>query len=187
MRRFSHEVGFVIETCFKCGIQFGITQDLYDTLQRLGEDRSFYCPNGHGQIYIESAEQRLKKQLEEEQLCVKLLRESERRALQDAEHFKSQRNGYKGQLARVKKRIANGICPCCNRYFENLHRHMQSKHKDFIEESGLIQAMDARTPEDFDAIVDKVLGSYAPSTQAQYRMAAKAIRAALFQDVEPPK
>lgn len=32
---------------------------------------------------------------------------------------------------RIKNRVKNGVCPCCNRTFENLARHMQAKHSDF--------------------------------------------------------
>jgi hypothetical protein len=31
----------------------------------------------------------------------------------------------------MRKRIQSGVCPCCNRTFENLGRHMKSKHPAF--------------------------------------------------------
>lgn len=37
----------------------------------------------------------------------------------------------KGQLTKTKKRIANGVCPCCNRSFANLERHMAGQHPDY--------------------------------------------------------
>lgn len=37
----------------------------------------------------------------------------------------------KGVTTRIKNRVRRGVCPCCNRYFENLQRHMESKHADY--------------------------------------------------------
>jgi hypothetical protein len=31
---------------------------------------------------------------------------------------------------RIEKRIHAGVCPCCNRTFQNLARHMNTKHPD---------------------------------------------------------
>lgn len=28
-------------------------------------------------------------------------------------------------------RIRNGVCPCCNRSFKDVHRHMKSQHPEF--------------------------------------------------------
>ncbi len=36
-------------------------------------------------------------------------------------------------MTKVKKRAANGVCPCCNRTFSDLARHMKAKHPDFAE------------------------------------------------------
>ena len=38
---------------------------------------------------------------------------------------------YKGHLTRVKRRVGNGVCPCCNRTFKNLADHMTTKHPDY--------------------------------------------------------
>ena len=36
----------------------------------------------------------------------------------------------KGHLTRAKKRHRAGLCPCCNRQFQDLVRHMASKHPE---------------------------------------------------------
>lgn len=33
--------------------------------------------------------------------------------------------------ARLQKRIEKGVCPCCNRTFLNLQKHMATKHPEF--------------------------------------------------------
>jgi hypothetical protein len=36
-----------------------------------------------------------------------------------------------GQVTRIKNRVKNGVCICCNRSFSDLHQHMLTKHPDF--------------------------------------------------------
>lgn len=41
------------------------------------------------------------------------------------------RNAVEAEAAKARrklKRVQNGVCPCCNRSFWNLERHMKSKH-----------------------------------------------------------
>lgn len=37
---------------------------------------------------------------------------------------------------RLKKRLKNGVCPCCTRSFQNLRRHIASKHPEFDKSVG---------------------------------------------------
>ncbi len=41
------------------------------------------------------------------------------------------RRAEKGAKTRIKNRVANGVCPCCNRSFVNLARHMHNQHPAF--------------------------------------------------------
>lgn len=120
---------FYIETCYKCGIGFGMPRSYQrDRVQKGG---SFYCPNGHAQCYVESEVERLEKELA-------LEKERKERALTEANILRQNnktlersRAAVSGHLKRTKKRIQNGVCPCCNRTFRNLARHMATKHKDY--------------------------------------------------------
>lgn len=49
-------------------------------------------------------------------------------------HAENRRRAEKGAKTRLKKRIANGVCACCGRSFENLRRHMATKHPDFVKD-----------------------------------------------------
>ena len=40
---------------------------------------------------------------------------------------------------RMRERVMNGVCPCCNRTFQNLREHMKSEHADF----GTVQTLAA--------------------------------------------
>jgi hypothetical protein len=131
---FTHTSTFVVVTCYECGIEFGVPKYFNEQCHEKGEDKSFYCPNGHGQVYTKTEAQRLREQLANAKRDLKWESESRLRAQQDAEYFKKSRNAYTGKVTSLKNRAANGICPCCSRYFANLHRHMQSKHPEFTAE-----------------------------------------------------
>jgi hypothetical protein len=34
------------------------------------------------------------------------------------------------ELRRIQKRTAAGVCPCCNRTFQQLARHMKTRHPE---------------------------------------------------------
>lgn len=111
-----------IVMCASCGIPFGITRDL---VNRRREDHSdFKCPMGHENVYQGKTEaEKLKEQLAEA-LAAK------ERAYQRESHALRQVSYHKGETTKIKNRIKNGVCPSCRRSFENLRRHMASKHKE---------------------------------------------------------
>lgn len=37
------------------------------------------------------------------------------------------------EAERLRRRTAAGVCPCCNRSFVQLARHMKTKHPDHVE------------------------------------------------------
>lgn len=117
------EVGaFITETCCNCGIAFGMPEKFQK--EKLQKGGSFYCPNGHGQHYCESDVKKLEKQLLNEQS-----RHDQTKAkLRDT---KGSLVAEKGHRTRLKNRIKNGVCPCCNRYFQNLHKHMKGQHPEY--------------------------------------------------------
>lgn len=114
-------------TCYKCGVAFGVPA--YFKEQRIKDRHSFYCPNGHGQHFIgKTEEQRLREQLETE-------RQRSEWNRRKAERIERQRRALKGQVTKIKKRVGHGVCPCCSRSFENLRRHMETKHPTYSEVS----------------------------------------------------
>ncbi len=40
------------------------------------------------------------------------------------------------RVAAERERIVSGVCPCCNRTFQNLARHIAGQHPDFAEPAG---------------------------------------------------
>lgn len=114
--------GTLIVTKCWCGISHGVPQELYDQADRCG--KTVYCPLGHSWVLGDSETKKLKAQLAS--------------AREESEHYREQRDyaerqarAHKGHHTRTKNRIANGVCPCCNRTFVNLGKHMKSQHPDF--------------------------------------------------------
>ncbi len=114
-------LNFEVITCYKCGVPFAVPAKMRQELIRTQE--SFYCPSGHSQCYTgETAEQRLKRQLEEKEKTISRL------AVE-----KIQLDGQVSTLNRKLKRVHNGTRPCCKRSFKNLQRHMKTKHPDVVK------------------------------------------------------
>jgi hypothetical protein len=119
----------VEETCCNCFTHFAMDRALHDRSR--AEGGTFYCPNGHGQHYTETEVQRLKKQLDNANKRMGWAEDSATRALAEAQQTRREKAAIKGQLTKTRNRIANGVCPCCNRTFQNVARHMTTKHPDF--------------------------------------------------------
>lgn len=122
---------FEVIYCYECKIPFAVPAVIRADWQQNGEN--FYCPNGHIQHYTESDVQRLNKKLKREQEQLELERKRTQWAQQAARNAENRRRAEKAAKTRIKNRVAKGVCPCCNRSFPNLHRHMETKHPDYTE------------------------------------------------------
>lgn len=77
-------------------------------------------------------QERLRKEAEERLARERAAFDQEKASLRDSLAFtESRRRAEKGAKTKLKKRAANGLCPCCNRYFANVHRHIQNQHPAF--------------------------------------------------------
>lgn len=124
--------------CGQCDEQFQVDRALYNIWKR--SSQTWYCPHGHKRHYPQgkSEAEKLREQLEEErrqrqrvEQSVAYWKDDANEARERAEKERRRANGYKGHAARITKRAKAGVCPCCNRSFENLRRHMASQHPTF--------------------------------------------------------
>lgn len=115
--------------CASCGIMFGIPSDYHQRLRDKGD--TFYCPSGHLNVYSESTVAKLQKEVDSAKRTATYWREQADTRAQQRDAAHRQRNAFKGVVTKVKKRIGNGVCPCCSRTFKQLAAHMASKHPDY--------------------------------------------------------
>lgn len=121
----------VVEECCNCHIAFAVPRDFYDQCVNAGPVKTFYCPLGHAQHYTKSEVTRLRDEFEAEHRR-RVWAETNARAVRDqlqaAERSKS---ALKGQLTKTRRRIGNGVCPCCTRHFANVERHIKGQHPGY--------------------------------------------------------
>lgn len=118
-------------SCGSCAIPFAIPTSLHKHVLDSGD--SFWCPNGHKVSYHTTEADRLRRKLAREESWRRSAQASAQAARDQAEAAERSRAAYKGQLTKVKKRVGNGVCPCCQRTFANLGRHMAGQHPEFAE------------------------------------------------------
>lgn len=107
MASLTYRVDFELHTCGHCGIQFAVPERWLD--DRRSKHDTFYCPNGHPRVFAaESREEKLARERAEDETT------DERRL----------------------RGVAAGVCPCCNRTFQQLARHMASKHPNVVAIKG---------------------------------------------------
>jgi hypothetical protein len=117
-------------TCV-CGINYAIPEDLYDQLKRhplsSAGSKTVYCPLGHTWGIVGKSEaDKMRELLEQERRHAASLTSK-------LDQEKAAHSSTKGQLTRTKKRVANGVCPCCHRNFVQLARHMTTKHPGYTK------------------------------------------------------
>lgn len=114
-------VSLEVQTCITCGVHFGVPTEFDKKLRQ--NHNGFYCPNGHVQYYTGESE------------AEKLRRELKRKEQEVADQVKAklQAQNELDAAQRKLKRVAKGICPCCNRSFANLHKHMATKHPEVVK------------------------------------------------------
>lgn len=113
------QINSTLETieCPSCGILFAMPARTL--LECRDNGREFFCPNGHSAVFRKSEVQRLKEALEEKgQLLI------------SAQCEVAKQKQIVDELSSVAARVKNGVCPCCNRTFQNLMRHMKNKHPE---------------------------------------------------------
>lgn len=117
-------------TCW-CGINLALPKNLLEWA-RENERNRIYCPLGHEFVFRNGYKKKLERERE-------LREEAERREKATRDLLAAEERSHaatRGHLTRVKKRTDHGVCPCCNRSFQQLARHMKAKHPDYAESNG---------------------------------------------------
>lgn len=125
-----------VEACPSCGVLHAFPSQMNAEAQRLGGHRiEISCPNGHVWGYsgksAEAKERERREAAEREAARERALRDQ---AEAEARAQKGRATRFKNDRDRIKNRVAHGVCPCCNRTFKQLDRHMKAKHPDYLAE-----------------------------------------------------
>lgn len=117
----------VVEVCCNCHMPFAVTDEFKD--DRLKDKKTFYCPAGHPQSYVGKSDEQKIRDLEN----------SLAKARDNAEFWKQQERraiiNAKAAATRAANRAKAGACPCCDRTFVQMARHIATKHPEFATES----------------------------------------------------
>jgi DNA-binding transcriptional LysR family regulator len=111
----------VVRRCW-CGIRHAIPSELDAQLLRSRENHAF-CPLGHRYVQKDPTEEERIASLE-----ARLTHERDQR-----EAAERRVSAARGQVTKLKNRIHAGVCPHCKRTFQDVARHMKSKHAEQME------------------------------------------------------
>lgn len=139
---------FEEQDCITCFVKFMVPTGF--TKARQNDKKTFYCPNGHSMSYTQSEADRLRSELLlQNQATQRAKEEAERErrwrqeACEEARTLERRLSAQRGVTTRLKNRVSKGVCPCCNRHFTNLERHMATKHAGFLIEE--VQSAEGQT------------------------------------------
>lgn len=120
---------FEIIECCDCRCSFAVPAQTRRQWVETGGN--FFCPAGHQQHYTEPDIQKLRKQLERVEREKKWAQDNAQAERRAREMTERRLIGQKAAKTRLRNRIKNGVCPCCQRSFLNLRDHISTKHPDF--------------------------------------------------------
>lgn len=110
--------------CGSCGIEYAIPEKMAEHAKANGGYH--HCPNGHSWGWSKEGSEVTRLRRERDRL-----KQAEARLQDEIEDERRRTAAAKGQVTKLKNRAVAGVCPCCNRSFANLRRHMKAKHPDF--------------------------------------------------------
>jgi hypothetical protein len=121
--------------CYKCKHLIYMESGTEADLRKNGHE--FFCLWGHGQVF-RPGKTDLEKMQEELDAITRQrdrARQENARLAEDVAAAERRARAAKGQATKLRKRAAAGVCPCCNRTFQQLASHMAEKHPGFISET----------------------------------------------------
>ena len=120
--------------CAQCKEPIFLSDVLHQTLRR--NQQKFFCLWGHNNYFPEGETETdvLRRERDRLKQQAAQLQDSVNYQRQMREMAERRVSAAKGQITRLKNRASAGVCPCCNRTFSQLARHMAAKHKGFVAE-----------------------------------------------------
>jgi hypothetical protein len=110
--------------CPACFIPFWVPKGM-QALRRQ-DHGSFYCPNGHSMSYSQETEAEKASRERDE------ARAARDKAWVERDKAERDRDAAKKDLETVTRRQTHGVCIHCHRTFQNVARHMSTKHPEKV-------------------------------------------------------
>ena len=127
----SESVELTAISCGECGGTYAINERYRAQKQQKGGYWTCpYCKCSWG-FGDQSENARLKRELEAERKRTQWAQQEARNQRSRADHAEYRERAQKAAKTRIKNRVANGVCPCCNRTFQDLAAHMKTNHPDY--------------------------------------------------------
>lgn len=124
-----------LHQCITCGVLVVVPQEMVANARKIGG--YFFCTNGHSQGWRKDESEDAKVRRELDRLSQRVAERDDeikrQRGLREA--TERQLSAARGRITKIKNRVSKGVCPCCNRQFANLHRHMTTEHPTFTAEA----------------------------------------------------
>lgn len=117
----------VVTQCGTCAVYHTVPEITYECHRREGGFHS--CPNGHQRGWDKGTNAIEQENIRRER---DRLKQNQARLEQEIVDARAAAIAAEKKVVRVKKRAAAGLCPCCNRTFSNVQRHMKTKHSNVV-------------------------------------------------------
>lgn len=128
-----------VGACCQCKCQMWIPDALYEAARASGGPSGirFYCGYGHSQYFCIGESEADKLRRERDRLTQRIAEKDDEIKRQQEQRQAAERQlaATRGVVTRIKNRVGHGVCPCCNRTFGDLARHMATKHPAYSAEA----------------------------------------------------
>ena len=123
--------------CYRCKCPVWLPDELYDAAKHGAGKIDFYCAYGHSMVFVVGETEAEKLRRERDRLAQRIAERDDeiKRQREMREATERQLSATRGVVTRIKNRVGHGVCPCCNRTFGDLARHMMSKHPTYTAEA----------------------------------------------------
>lgn len=117
----------VVTQCGTCAVWHTVPEIIYKNHRSEGGFHS--CPNGHQRGWDKGTDaiERENTRRERDRLKQEAARLAEEIAAE-----KARADAAEKKYLQARRRSAAGVCPCCNRTFANMQRHMKAKHPNVV-------------------------------------------------------
>lgn len=118
---------YSVTQCGTCGVWYTVPETVHANHQRLGGYS--FCSNGHQWGWPSGAEE---KEREAIRLERDRLKQAAARLEDEISSERARAVAAEKKYLQARRRAAAGVCPCCNRTFSNVQKHMLTKHANVV-------------------------------------------------------